>query len=175
VRQHWGKLMDSYFRRRQSLAGLFLVMDARRPLTEFDQGMLGWAREAGCPVHILLTKADKLSRGAAAATLLAVQQVPRRLGHRYNCSPPSRAAAWRRRARYSKRCWRGLPRLLSPASSKTLKKQPDKKRPRGMKPRGRAWPGLGEPGCWPAQGGQRASVGLALTGKDLSPFRKVPE
>jgi GTP-binding protein len=74
VRQHWGKLMDSYFRRRRSLAGLFLVMDARRPLTEFDQGMLGWAREAGCPVHILLTKADKLSRGAAAATLLAVRK-----------------------------------------------------------------------------------------------------
>jgi GTP-binding protein len=36
--------------------------------------MLGWAREAGCPVHILLTKADKLSRGAAAATLLAVRK-----------------------------------------------------------------------------------------------------
>lgn len=74
VRQHWGKLMDSYFRRRRSLAGLFLVMDARHPLTEFDQGMLGWAREAGCGVHILLTKADKLSRGAAAATLLAVRK-----------------------------------------------------------------------------------------------------
>jgi GTP-binding protein len=74
VRQHWGKLMDSYFRHRQSLAGLFLVMDARRPLTEFDQGMLGWAREAGCPVHLLLTKADKLSRGAGAATLLSVRK-----------------------------------------------------------------------------------------------------
>jgi GTP-binding protein len=74
VRQHWGKLMDSYFQQRQSLAGLFLVMDARRPLTEFDQGMLAWAREAGCPVHLLLTKADKLSRGAAAATLLSVRK-----------------------------------------------------------------------------------------------------
>lgn len=69
VREHWGKLMDSYFRQRQSLSGLFIVMDARRPLTDFDQGMLGWAAEAGCPVHILLTKADKLSRGAASAAL----------------------------------------------------------------------------------------------------------
>jgi GTP-binding protein len=74
VRQHWGKLMDGYFLRRQSLAGLFIMMDARRPLTEFDQGMLGWAKEAGCPVHILLTKADKLSRGAASAELLRVRK-----------------------------------------------------------------------------------------------------
>jgi GTP-binding protein len=74
VRLHWGKLMDAYFLRRQSLAGLFIVMDARRPLTDFDQGMLNWASQAGCPVHILLTKADKLSRGAGAAALLGVRR-----------------------------------------------------------------------------------------------------
>lgn len=74
VRRHWGKLMDAYFRHRESLAGLFIVMDVRRPLTDFDQGMLGWAAEAGCPVHILLTKADKLSRGAASAALLSVRK-----------------------------------------------------------------------------------------------------
>jgi GTP-binding protein len=74
VRRHWGTLMDDYFHHRDSLAGLFIVMDSRRPLTEFDQGMLGWARAAGCPVHLLLTKADKLSRGAAASTLLAVRR-----------------------------------------------------------------------------------------------------
>jgi GTP-binding protein len=74
VRRHWGKLMDTYFLRRQSLAGLFIVMDVRHPLTEFDQGMLGWAAQAGCPVHILLTKADKLSRGAASSTLLQVRK-----------------------------------------------------------------------------------------------------
>ncbi len=74
VRRHWGTLMDDYFHHRESLAGLFIVMDARRPLTEFDQGMLRWARAADCPVHLLLTKADKLSRGAAASTLLAVRR-----------------------------------------------------------------------------------------------------
>ncbi len=74
VRRHWGNLMDDYFHQRESLTGLFIVMDARRPLTEFDQGMLGWARAAGCPVHLLLTKADKLSRGAAASTLLGVRR-----------------------------------------------------------------------------------------------------
>lgn len=74
VRQHWGRLMDGYFRHRQSLAGLFLVMDVRRPLTDFDQGMLDWARTAGCPVHILLTKADKLSRGAGTAALNSLRK-----------------------------------------------------------------------------------------------------
>jgi len=74
VRAHWGKLMDDYFRQRQSLAGLFIVMDVRRPLTDFDQDMLGWAVEAGCPVHILLTKADKLSRGAGSAALHSVRR-----------------------------------------------------------------------------------------------------
>jgi GTP-binding protein len=72
VRRHWGQLMDAYFRRRQSLSGLFLVMDVRHPLTEFDARMIAWAEAAGCPVHVLLTKADKLSRGKAAATRHAV-------------------------------------------------------------------------------------------------------
>lgn len=74
VRQHWGRLMTAYFQRRQSLIGLFIVMDVRRPLTDYDQRMLGWAADAGCPVHILLTKADKLSRGAGAAALLGVRK-----------------------------------------------------------------------------------------------------
>jgi GTP-binding protein len=74
VRQHWGKLMDAYFQQRRSLAGLFLVMDVRRPLTDFDQKMLHWAEYSGCPVHLLLNKADKLSRGAGAAALLTVQK-----------------------------------------------------------------------------------------------------
>lgn len=74
VRRHWGQLMDDYFHHRESLAGLFIVMDARRPLTDFDLAMLEWARTAGCPAHLLLTKADKLSRGAGAAALLGVRK-----------------------------------------------------------------------------------------------------
>jgi GTP-binding protein len=60
---HWGKLMDAYFRQRQLARRAVPVMDVRHPLTDFDQGMLDWAGAAGCPVHMLLTKADKLSRG----------------------------------------------------------------------------------------------------------------
>lgn len=73
VRRHWRHLMEAYFNQRRSLAGLILVMDARRPLTEFDRQMLAWSEGVGCPTHILLTKADKLSRGKASAMLHEVR------------------------------------------------------------------------------------------------------
>ncbi len=74
VRAHWRGLMQSYFDYRQSLAGLVLVVDVRRPLTDFDRQMLEWALSAGCPTRVLLTKADKLSRGAGAASLQKVRR-----------------------------------------------------------------------------------------------------
>ncbi|MEM7083352.1 MAG: ribosome biogenesis GTP-binding protein YihA/YsxC [Pseudomonadota bacterium] len=66
IQRHWRTLMGDYFAHRQCLSGLIVMMDARRPLMPFDEQMLEFAGSAGCPVHILLTKADKLSRGAAA-------------------------------------------------------------------------------------------------------------
>ena len=69
IKQHWAALLDDYFRQRQSLRGLVLMMDVRRPLTEFDQQMLNWCSQASLPCHVLLTKADKLSRGAAGGAL----------------------------------------------------------------------------------------------------------
>lgn len=72
VRQHWGRLLESYFEQRQSLSGLLLVVDIRRQLREFDRQMLSFAESVEVPVHILLTKADKLKRGKAAAAALAV-------------------------------------------------------------------------------------------------------
>ena len=50
-----------------------MLMDIRHPLTEPDQQMLGWAITADMPVHILLTKSDKLKRGPAQNTLLSVR------------------------------------------------------------------------------------------------------
>src|SRR5438552_4974129 len=58
---------------RGPLRGLALIMDARHPLTELDQRMLGWFRPTGKPVHVLLTKADKLSREAAQRILRRVE------------------------------------------------------------------------------------------------------
>ena len=73
-RLKWGELMDAYLGSRQSLAGLILVMDIRHPLTDFDRQLLGVAGPLQLPVHVLLSKADKLKRGAAAATLAQVQR-----------------------------------------------------------------------------------------------------
>lgn len=74
MRAHWGELLQAYFENRQSLKGLFLIVDIRRGITDFDQQMLALANSAGLPVHILLTKADKLKRGQAINTLLKVRK-----------------------------------------------------------------------------------------------------
>jgi GTP-binding protein len=76
VKLEWQRHLSDYLQHRFSLRGLVLVMDVRHPLSEFDQTLLGWADEKSMPVHILLTKADKLKSGAAKS---AVQQVRSRL------------------------------------------------------------------------------------------------
>ena len=73
-RLKWGQLLDGYLGSRQSLMGLILVMDIRHPLTDFDRQLLELAGPLELPVHVLLSKADKLSRGAAASTLTQVQR-----------------------------------------------------------------------------------------------------
>ena len=74
LRDHWRTTIDAYLRSRESLKGIVLVMDARHPLRDFDRMMLGFARATGRASLCLLTKADKLSRGEAARTLLAVRK-----------------------------------------------------------------------------------------------------
>jgi len=74
MKDEWQRNLAQYLRVRQSLRGLVLLMDCRNPLTEYDQSMLEWCAEAGLPVHILLTKADKLKRGPASAALLGVRK-----------------------------------------------------------------------------------------------------
>lgn len=73
LKQHWSDLMEYYFRSRSSICGLVIIMDIRRPLTPFDQQMLAWGSHACLPMHIVLNKADKLSRGAGRNRLSAVQ------------------------------------------------------------------------------------------------------
>ena len=73
IRRHWGELVGDYIAHRASLAAVVVVMDARHPLTPLDRQLLAWLREAGRPAHLLLTKADKLSRQAAQATLATVR------------------------------------------------------------------------------------------------------
>lgn len=74
VKKKWHELMETYLTKRQSLCAIILVMDVRHPLTEFDWQMVEWCEHTGLPLHVLLTKADKLAYGAAKNTLLQVQR-----------------------------------------------------------------------------------------------------
>jgi GTP-binding protein len=74
VKKQWYAMIETYLQRRQSLCGIVLVMDVRHPLTDYDRQMLEWCEYANLPLHILLTKADKLKFGAAKNTLLQVQK-----------------------------------------------------------------------------------------------------
>jgi GTP-binding protein len=74
MRQHWGELLSGYFEVRQSLSGLLMIVDMRRRLTDYDRAMMQFAEEVRLPVHILLTKADKLKKGQAATAVLEVRK-----------------------------------------------------------------------------------------------------
>jgi len=79
-KNEWQKELGNYLEKRDVLVGLVLLMDIRHPLKEFDNSMLDWAREKGMPVHILLTKADKLKRGPAQSTMLQVKKAVKDMG-----------------------------------------------------------------------------------------------
>ncbi len=74
VQAHWEQLLGQYLQTREELAGLVVIMDARHPLTDRDQGMLDWFMPTNKPVHILLTKSDKLSRQQSTKTLREVRE-----------------------------------------------------------------------------------------------------
>ena len=74
VRAHWVQLLGRYLQTRESLVGLILIMDSRRPLLELDRKMLTFFRDTGRPVHILLSKSDKLSRSEQQMTLTMVRR-----------------------------------------------------------------------------------------------------
>lgn len=70
----WQENLAEYLHQRQSLRGLILLMDIRHPLQDFDTMLLDWSRQSHMPVHVLLTKCDKLKRGAAQNALLQVRR-----------------------------------------------------------------------------------------------------
>jgi len=74
MKKEWDKNLSDYLHNRDVLRGLILMMDIRHPMQAFDTMMLNWAVDGEMPVHILLTKCDKLKKGAAKNTLLAVEK-----------------------------------------------------------------------------------------------------
>jgi len=73
IKNTWEAGLTEYIEKRPQLKGVVLLMDCRIPPTDIDLVMLDWTLNLNLPVHILLTKADKLSKGPAAARLLEVQ------------------------------------------------------------------------------------------------------
>ncbi|UQB42289.1 YihA family ribosome biogenesis GTP-binding protein [Thiomicrospira microaerophila] len=80
VKKLWEAGLAEYVEKREALKGLILMMDVRHPLQPLDKMMLDWTHELNLPVHVLLTKADKLSRNQASQALMGLQKT---LKHNY--------------------------------------------------------------------------------------------
>jgi GTP-binding protein len=74
MKEAWGKHLEDYLQNRESLAGLVLIMDIRKPLTEFDTMLLDWSKKSELSTTVLLTKSDKLKYGPAKACMLQVKR-----------------------------------------------------------------------------------------------------
>lgn len=74
MKAQWERQIDQYLRRRTSLAGLILVMDIRHPLSAFDRMMIDWGAACTMPIHVLLTKSDKLKKGGRVQQYHAVKK-----------------------------------------------------------------------------------------------------
>ena len=74
MKVHWQRHLGEYLQKRDCLKGVVLVMDIRHPMKEFDQMMVDWCQTTQMPLHVLLTKADKLKKGPAQATMLKLRK-----------------------------------------------------------------------------------------------------
>ncbi len=73
VKNRWQKELEKYLSLRKPLVGLILLTDIRHPLKDNDLVMIDWAVKSSLPLHLLLTKSDKLKKGAAQNALLKVR------------------------------------------------------------------------------------------------------
>lgn len=74
MKKEWQKNLNEYLQERNCLKGLVLLVDIRHPLKEFDEMMIEWAGDSKMPLHIMLTKSDKLKKGPAQAALLKLRR-----------------------------------------------------------------------------------------------------
>lgn len=74
MKVHWQRHLGDYLQKRECLKGVVLVMDIRHPMKEFDQMMVDWCQTTHMPLHVLLTKADKLKKGPAQSTMLKLRK-----------------------------------------------------------------------------------------------------
>lgn len=73
IKKNWEKLLSGYLTTRSSIIGIFLIMDIRHPLKEFDYHLINLANYQKIPIHVVLSKSDKLKRNEANFTLIDVK------------------------------------------------------------------------------------------------------
>lgn len=80
MKLNWQKHLSEYLQKRKCLRGIVLLMDSRHPLQEFDLSVIAWASEGNLPVHLVLTKSDKLKPNAARNQLRQVKAKVKDMG-----------------------------------------------------------------------------------------------
>jgi len=75
AKAHWEALLSTYLQERAQLRGLVVMMDARRPFTDLDRRMVEWFAPTGKPIHVLLTKCDKLTRQESVNALRTSRKI----------------------------------------------------------------------------------------------------
>ena len=73
LREHWGEVLSTFLLERKALAGLVIVVDIRRGISDIDQALIDLAGHQ-IDLHILLTKSDKLSKAAISKTMSVVKR-----------------------------------------------------------------------------------------------------
>ena len=73
LRNHWDRVLSAFLLERNALRGLVIVVDIRRGITDLDQALIDMMDDS-LPLHILLTKSDKLSKSAVQKAIASVQK-----------------------------------------------------------------------------------------------------
>lgn len=74
ARERWRKLIEAFLETSRDLAGIVVLIDARRGLLEQDEQLLGWLAELQIPVLLALTKIDKLNRSGRTRAARDLQE-----------------------------------------------------------------------------------------------------
>lgn len=134
IRHQWEGLIGPYLQERGPLTGLVIIMDVRRPLTELDRRMIDWFRPTGRPIHVLLSKADKISRQDQTKTLREVKAELAKLGEGFSVQLfSSLKKTGIEEAEAVLAGWLGLP-LPEPKPKAAIKKPPEKGGPGAKMP-----------------------------------------
>ncbi|MBM3321151.1 MAG: YihA family ribosome biogenesis GTP-binding protein [Candidatus Eisenbacteria bacterium] len=79
MKERWGRLVEGYLQKRESLIGGVLLLDVRRVPSELDRVMHGWLEARGVPFLAVATKSDKVKRGAVPPALRTIREALRLL------------------------------------------------------------------------------------------------